>query len=237
MTVTETSLPRDYEVKSAPAVGPVHVDASQGIVEAIVGVTGIVDHGNDVVEPGAYAKTLGERNPKVCWAHDWKNPVGKVLQAEELMPGDPRLPAVFHKHKAGALYVRTQFNLETQQGAEAFSNVKFWGDEGEWSIGYDCTPARGGSSYKDKNTGHRHITALALYEVSPVLHGMAPLTATLSTKGLGLADIEELDDEDWDEYEDGDDEKGLLLTGVAPHAVTSRAVSVCARRRTRISTG
>lgn len=159
------------------------LDEAKGIVSAIVSVTNIADHGNDIIMPGAYSDTLKARMPKVCWSHDWKTPVGKVLEAEELMPGDPRLPMKLRALNAGALVSVNQFNLKTQRGNEAFADVLFWGDEGEWSIGYNANPPEG-KAINNRDTGLRELWKVALFEVSPVLFGMAPHTATLSMKTL-----------------------------------------------------
>ena len=111
------------------------VDDVDGIVEAIVSVTNIIDHVNDLIEPGAYKLTLKKRNPKVVWSHDTNIPVGKTLRVEELMPNDPRLPNDLIQQGAGALLVKMQFNLNTSRGRDAFFDVQFFGPEQEWSIG------------------------------------------------------------------------------------------------------
>jgi hypothetical protein len=77
--------------KTVGVLGQKVLDESEGIVESIVSVTGIVDEVKDRIVPGAYAKTLSERKPKGVWGHDWNNPVSKTLEVRELMPGDPEL--------------------------------------------------------------------------------------------------------------------------------------------------
>lgn len=172
----------------ATGTGVISTDAEQGIVEALVSVTGIRDNVNDIIEPGAYAKTLAERNPKGVVSHDWNTPVSKALAVEEFMPGDTRLPPTLPDGKAwpteaGALWVKAQFNLETQAGREAFSNVKFYGSEGEWSIGY--TVPRGKSTEEksaDSPSGKiRRIKEINLFEFSPVLFGAASNARTFAS--------------------------------------------------------
>lgn len=165
----------------------------EGIVEAIVSVTGIVDEVDDVIVPGAYAKTLVKRRPKGVDAHDWEQPVSKALEVVELMPGDTRLPATTSRgepwpREAGALLVKMQFNLDTQRGRETFANVKFFGAEQEWSIGYKVP--RGGSR-TDQRKGIRYIDTLDLFEFSPVLFGAMPLAGSVGVKGLTMTDFEE----------------------------------------------
>lgn len=154
------------------------IDAVDGIAEAIVSVTNIVDSVNDIIMPGAYKGTLKRRNPKGVWSHDTNIPIAKTLQVEELMPGDPRLPQDLILKNAGALLVRMQFNLNTSRGRDAFHDVQFFGPEQEWSIGYAVTE---GKSETGKD-GIRRIKELELYEYSPVIFGAAPHTRTLSIK-------------------------------------------------------
>lgn len=169
--------------KVVPVSGFKVLDAAQGIVEAIVSVTGVQDQVKDVIEPGAYAKTLKARTPKGAWAHDWAQPVSKTLSAVELMPGDRRLPAKTRNGdpwpaEAGGLLITTQFNLKTQRGAEAFADAEFFGDEQEWSIGYGVPI---GGAKVDKS-GVRTIKELDLFEYSQVLFGAMPLTSTVGVK-------------------------------------------------------
>lgn len=170
--------------KVVPVGGFKVIDAENGIVEAFVSVTGVVDEVKDVIEVGAYEKTLLARNPKGCWSHDWDTPVSKTLAAEEVLPGDGRLPTQTRTgeawpEEAGALLVKMQFNLKTQRGREAFEDVTFFEDEQEWSIGYNVPV---GGAKMDPKTGIRHINTIELFEYSPVLFGAMPLTVTASIK-------------------------------------------------------
>ncbi len=172
------------EYKVVPVVGQKVLDEAQGIVGQFVSVTGVVDSVKDRIIPGAYQKTLIARTPKGVWSHDWDKPVSKTLAAEELLPGDDRLPKTTRTgedwpSKAGALYVETQYNLETQRGREAFSDVKFYGDQQEYSIGYNVPP---GASKVDNKTGIRELSYIDLYEYSPVLFGAMSLTQTAGVK-------------------------------------------------------
>jgi len=74
---------------AAPATSTV---APEGIVELIAAITGIADDVSDIINPGAFRRTLRERRPKVCANHRWDAPIGRVLDIKELLPGDPRLP-------------------------------------------------------------------------------------------------------------------------------------------------
>lgn len=173
------------ERKQIPVSQVRGVDPVDGIVEAIVSVTNIVDNVNDIILPGAYKNTLKKRNPKVVWSHDTNIPVGKTLKVEELLPGDQRLPADLLAKDAGALLVKMQFNLNTSRGRDAYEDVQFFGPEQEWSIGY-AVPE--GKSVVDSKTGVRRISQLELYEYSPVIFGAAPNTRTLSKDGIEISE-------------------------------------------------
>jgi len=155
------------------------VNDAEGIVEAVVSVTNIVDNVKDVIVPGAYEDTLQKRVPKGVWSHDTTVPVARTVKAEELSPGDDRLPEHLRAQDAGGVLVKMQFNLNTTRGRDAYEDIKFFGGEQEWSIGYSVP--EGGSEMKGDD-GIRHIKRLEWYEYSPVLFGAAPGTKTVSVK-------------------------------------------------------
>lgn len=179
-------------------------DEGKGIVTAYVSVTGIEDNVKDVILPGAYKKTLVSRKPKGAWGHDWKTPTARTLEAKELKPGDPELPKTLSDgspwpEDAGALRIKMQFNLGSTRGRDAYSDVLFFKDEQEWSIGYKVPD--GGSYKKD---GVRYIKELDLYEYSPVLFGAMSHARTASVKeaqfglklmeGIDLTELKGLED-------------------------------------------
>lgn len=186
----------ELEHKDAKSVTNLEADDNTGIIKALVSVTGIEDNVKDIIEPGAYKETLQKRKPKGVAHHEWSTPVSKALVVEEWMPGDPRLPKKLADGKAwpaeaGGLYVEMQFNLETQRGREAYSDVKFYGEESEFSIGYRVPK---GGAVKDSKTGIRHIKTLDLFEFSPVLHGaMSNARQLTAVKSLFESDEEFLD--------------------------------------------
>lgn len=173
--------PDDADWKVSPT--GVISKTADGVVTALVSVTGIYDEVGDRIIPGAYSWTLGQRIPKGVFSHDWDTWVSRTDEIVELMPGDSRLPKVDRKgapwpKEAGALLVRTAFNLGTQAGRDTYSNVVFF-DEGplgpqvEWSVGYNAKQA------KRLRDGRRDIHVMDLYEYGPVLFGAAPLAGTL----------------------------------------------------------
>ena len=90
-------------------------------------------------------------------------PVAKTLEAQS--------------RQTEGLVIRGQFNLDTQRGREAFSDIKF-GIIDEFSIGYRVVKDSFDSEQKDI----RQLDELELYEWSPVLVGMNPATELLTIK-------------------------------------------------------
>ena len=157
--------------------GPVNLDEAEGIVECFVAGIGNKDSVGDVCASGAFAKSLQRRKPRVVWGHNWNDPIGKVLEIYEVPANDSRLPGKMRMAGIGGLYARVQFNLKSEKGKEAFSNVAFFGEEQEWSIGYKTLRAQ-----YDPNLQANILYEVELYEVSPVLHGANQLTGTISVK-------------------------------------------------------
>jgi len=139
------------------------VDADKGIVEAYVSIFNNIDLGGDKILPGAFADSLQKKLPKGVWMHNWEVPVAKTLEAKEDQKG---------------LYIKGQFNLDTQRGKEAFSDLKF-GTIDEFSIGFRI------QEYSWEMEGDdeiRVIKKIKLYEWSPVLAGMNPDTELVGIK-------------------------------------------------------
>ncbi|WP_224274977.1 HK97 family phage prohead protease [Streptomyces sp. LS1784] len=161
-------------------LGVLETDDDQGTFTTLVSITGLRDHDGDVIEPGAYARTLAEITPKGVWSHDWNVWTARTEHTEELLPGDDRLPAALPNGQpwpaeAGALLVKGRCNLATQAGKDMYANLLFFGDQVQWSIGYQVRTAK-------RSKGVRRITDLDLYEYSPVLFGANPYTSTLDLK-------------------------------------------------------
>lgn len=174
-------------------------DDQAGVIEAIVSVFSNVDLGNEKVMPGFFSKSIEKKLPKGVWAHDWKQPIAKTLEAKELLPGDPQLPDSLKL--LGGAYIKGQFNLDTQRGKEAYSDIKF-GIVDEFSIGY--------AVLKDKTdeTGVRELIEGDWKEWSPVLVGMNDQTTLISIKSEESTEPKE--------HEDSDSEsKGMLAEEMA----------------------
>lgn len=165
-------------------------DDGSGIVEHIVAVTGNIDLGNDRITPGAFTKTLAERGPKirVLDQHNTDSVLrvlGKPIEMREL--GQAELPAELlaaYPDATGALWCKTQFLMDTPEGAGAYQRLKA-GALNEWSIGFDPLDVSFEPAVVNgKKTNIRTIRTVKLYEYSPVLWGMNPATTTLNVKSV-----------------------------------------------------
>ena len=126
------------------------------------------------MRPGFFKASLEKKLPKGVWSHDWRQPVAKTLEARELDAGDPLLPPPISH--LGGLYIKGQFNLETQAGRETWSNIKF-GIVDEFSIGYKTI-----KSAFNEDTETLELLEGELFEWSPVLVGANSQTQLLSVK-------------------------------------------------------
>ena len=167
----------DADIQFKARAGQVNIDQARGIIECFVAAIGNKDSVGDIILPGAFDGSLKRRKPRVVWGHNWNEPIGKVLDIYEVPPKDRRLPEKMFAAGVGGLFAKVQFNMNSERGKEAFSNVAFFGEEQEWSIGYKTINA-------DYDPTHQAnvLKELELYEVSPVLHGANQLTGTLSVK-------------------------------------------------------
>jgi len=166
---------KSLSYKQLPVYGFKALDDQKGIIEAFVSVMGNVDMANERVKFGAFTESLSKKLPKVAWGHDWKQPIGKTLEAREVPSGDPSLPDEIKAF--GALYVKGQLNLETQRGREAYSDLKF-GAVDEFSIGYDVEQSQ------MQADGVTDLVKLKLFEWSPVLIGCNEETSLVSIKEM-----------------------------------------------------
>lgn len=165
-----------------------------GQVTAVVSVFGVIDDGNDRIWKGAFAKTLLEFSGRV-----------KVLDQHNTDSTDRILGRPIEMHEAGAdelpqevkdafpeatggLVVTIQFNMKTQAGSEAFWRISA-GDLTEYSIGYQAFDSDiSEEMVAGKKVRVRNIRTIKLWEFSPVIWGMNPATATISSKDNPMPD-------------------------------------------------
>lgn len=125
----------------------------EGCFTGYAAVFGNVDKGNDVIEAGAFKKSLQE-NPEVpiLWSHDPENPIGVSTYVVEDGKG---------------LKVEGQLAMDVQRAREVHSLMKLGAIKGI-SIGYNTVKRH----FKGQI---RHLQELALGEFSPVVFPMNPL--------------------------------------------------------------
>lgn len=150
----------------------VKADEAEGIITAIVSVFGNIDSYGERVMPGAFTKSLANKLPIGVLAHDWSNPISETLSAEELMPGDERLPADIRD--LGGLLIVARFFKDIPDSWITFKKI-VRGLFREFSIGYMVVA----DGFKD---GVRELYHVELHEWSPVLVGANNATSLLAVK-------------------------------------------------------
>lgn len=134
-------------------------------IEGYASLFGAKDQGGDVVEKGAYARSLlrltaENRNVKMLWQHDPAQPIGIWEEVREDSKG---------------LYVKGRLLDSVEKGREAAALIAARAIDG-LSIGYRTLKA-----VKDQK-GQRLLQELELWEVSLVTFPMLP-SARVASKG------------------------------------------------------
>lgn len=149
------------ELKSFPFVLTKEVD-DEGRFEGYAAVFGNVDSQRDIIEPGAFKKTL-EDNPEVpiLWQHDAYEPIGVSVEMKEDENG---------------LHIVGQLAMDVQRAREARSLMRLGAIKG-LSIGYRAIKPT-------FDNGVRRLKEVALKEFSPVTFPANELATVVSVKGL-----------------------------------------------------
>lgn len=184
--------PRPREAKQQTGA-LLDLSTSEGIVEAIVSVFGVLDEGGDIVVPGAYVKTITERGRRIRVldhhnSYSVRDVIGVPLAMRELSRDE--LPAEILSQwpeATGGLWTKTQYLLNTEEGAGVFARIAS-GALAEYSIGYQVMQA----GYQDVEwrgsiVPVRLLKEIKLWEYSPVVWGMNPATATVQVKAAEMA--------------------------------------------------
>lgn len=133
---------------------------TEGVIIEGYASTKDLDRGGDIVEPTAFADTLGEfmENPLITYMHDWGNPVGRVIAARITESG---------------LWVRGFISKTATTAVELIKEGILRG----FSIGYEIVEEK---MVKDV----RHILKLKLYEIAIVTIPMNAQTLFTVAKAL-----------------------------------------------------
>lgn len=154
-------------------------DDESGEFSGYAAVFGNIDSGRDVIERGAFSKTIREDfdRIKILSQHnDCELPIGKPLELREDEKG---------------LYIRGRIS-DTQKGRDIRTLLKD-GVLNELSIGYDCVNAE-----YDGEAGIRHLREVKLWEVSIVTWAMndqAKIQEVKADAGAAAAELKQLTDE------------------------------------------
>lgn len=130
-------------------------------------IFGNVDLGNDIVEKGAFMRSLrrkGARKVKMLYQHDTKQPIGVFDSIKEDDNG---------------LYVKGRLAMQTQKGKEVFELMKMGAIDG-LSVGYRVDQK--GYHYDDKKK-KRRLKEVDLMEISAVTFPMNPKAMIEGVKG------------------------------------------------------
>lgn len=157
-------------------------EVNDRIVTGFPSVFGNVDDGGDLIEPGAYQKTLAERGARLrwLWQHDRSQPpTAKVLELAEVSREELPADVIAHYPEAtGGLRVRREY-LDTPRGNEVLAAIKS-GALNEMSIGYDATKAEyPADSNVNGRKVRRVLKEIRLWEMSDVNWGMNAATANV----------------------------------------------------------
>lgn len=145
---------KNFEIKS------VVEDNNEMFIEGYGAVFGNVDGGNDIIDKGAFTKTISENRDRIafCYQHDIYNPIGKIDEISEDEYG---------------LKIRVRVSdSEDDIKTKIRENILK-----EMSIGYSTIK----SDYNSE-TDIRHLKELKLWEVSLVTLAMNPLAVITSMK-------------------------------------------------------
>ncbi len=142
-------------------------DENKGMFEGYASVFGNKDLGNDVVQAGAFRKSLRAKGPKkikMLFQHDTKEPIGVYTKIREDGQG---------------LYVQGQLAMNTQKGREVYELMKMGAIDG-LSVGYRVDAK--GYSY-DERGKKRMLKEVDLMEISAVTFPMNPKARVSAVKG------------------------------------------------------
>ena len=172
MASKEEAEKESLEIKSSiKAYHDDEEDKNYGTFEGYGSVFGNKDLGNDVIERGAFLKSLKRRKPqnvKLLYQHKSDMPIGVFDEIKEDDHG---------------LVVKGRLALKTQAGAEAYELLKMGALDG-LSIGFRVNPKE--VSY-DKRGNKRIIKEVDLMEVSLVTFPMNPQATVRSVKGEDIS--------------------------------------------------
>jgi HK97 family phage prohead protease len=137
---------------------------ADGSFEGYASVFGVVDQGMDVVERGAFVKSIGSgRKVKMLWQHDQAQPIGVWDEIKE----DER-----------GLFVKGRLLKDVRRGSEAMALLRA-GALDSMSIGYRTVTAA-----NEGNGSVRKLMEVDLFEISLVTFPMLPEAQVTAMKSI-----------------------------------------------------
>lgn len=173
--------------------------SAENVIEGYAAYFGNIDSYGDIIEQGAFTKTLkeGSGRVKVLWQHDTSEPIGKPIAMEQDSKG---------------LYIKAKISM-TDTGRKAMELMRD-GVIDEMSIGYDIIK----DEYKGKN---RMLKELRLWEFSPVTFAANEKARITSAKSLSelLYDVKHAD---INEIKNAIEKLNELVKQIEPTPVTQK---------------
>lgn len=137
---------------------------SVGVIKGYGSVFGNLDFYNDIIQSGAFAKTISEKRAFPILAdHDSDRPIGMTCSLQEDSHG---------------LMMEAEINLDVQDGREKYSLAKQGAISG-LSIGFQIMQEQ-----NDRTTGIRTITEIKLWEISVVTFPANPAAEITDVRSL-----------------------------------------------------
>lgn len=132
--------------------------------EAVVVRYGVVDDYDTIFDAGCFAASLEERMPRITWAHDWAEPLGRYVDYKDT-PEQLTLIGEFDDFDA------------VPRARQAWTQLSS-GTIDQFSVGFHRIAIR-------EDDDHRtHFTEAGLDEAALVLVGAVPGTALLSVRSV-----------------------------------------------------
>lgn len=152
------------ETKHLNALFDIKEVTDEGTFEGLASVYGVVDEGGDVVEKGAFTRTVKARpEVPILWRHDQPIGKGQVVETDK------------------GLFIKGRLTLAVTQAKEALALMKDGVVKG-LSIGFQSIPSK-----EEIKNGIRHLNEVKLWEVSLTPFPMNPAARITDVKQRGSA--------------------------------------------------
>ena len=158
----------DTELKKLVFESEIKAENSKGIFTGYGSIFGNEDQGNDIMQKGAFTKSLINRpvsKVKMLYQHKTDEPIGVFTEMYEDSKG---------------LFVKGQLAMGTQKGREAYELLKMGALDG-MSIGFRADPEKQG--YNENKRGVRTLKEVDLMEISLVTFPMNESALIETVKG------------------------------------------------------